>query len=470
MAYLDRTHTSVASPDPRQHHPSAHPPPSLSPSTIPILSSVLTAPKTLSLEPRLLPPPPPGFLQVRILSTTLCGSDLHYWRHFRNGSIVPKQPLILGHESCAVVTAIGPPDDTPTTAALTSTSNGHSISDFAVGDLVALEVGVPCGVCALCLPPDKGGLGRYNICPNLRFRSSGKEPAPSAGGLLEGTLQGGLNHPAAWCRKLPPGFNPHLASLLEPLSVALHAISRALPLPALPSPSAVLVLGAGPVGLLIAACLRRLLPPSPPRPKIVICDVVHSRLEAAVHELGWADSSILLSTALLSLAPPDLTAYIHKRLATTIGPSTRIEAVFECTGAPSSLSLSFHLPSAGGKVLILTIPPAESTVPLGMATLREVDILGVFRYGRGDYQRAIDVVREGKIRGIEKLVTHVFEGLSEVPRAMETLEKGIDDMGRGVVKVVVQGSEADFGDGCLKEGIWESQGQAQTKVQEEAAV
>lgn len=89
-----------------------------------------------------------------------------------------------------------------------------------------------------------------------------------------------------------------------------------------------------------------------------------------------------------------------------------------------------------------------------MATLREVDVLGVFRYSEGDYRKAIDVISHGKIRGLEKLVTHVFQGLKGVEGAMQTLSKGVDALGKGVVKVVVMGGEEDWGEGCLREGVW----------------
>ncbi|KAI5809080.1 chaperonin 10-like protein [Peziza echinospora] len=444
---------------------------------VPITACVLTSPKTLALEPRILPAPPPGFLQLRIVSTALCGSDLHYWKHFRNGSIVPQSPLILGHESCGEVTAVGP----PSSDALAGPAPAH---EWKVGDLCALEVGIPCGACTLCLPPGEGGLGRYNICPNMRFRSSGRLPPPDfpGGGLLEGTLQGGLNHPAAWCHPLPPGFNPHLGSLLEPLAVAHHAMTRALPLPPTAPPPIIIVLGAGPVGLLISACLKRLphqhLPPHPPaqkpkpplpppipasqRPKIVICDIVQARLDFAVHEVGWADASILLAPALLKLSKQDLAVYISRRLANTLPvpaatggqqQQRRIEAVFECTGVPSSLDLALHLCSPGGKILVLTIPPPETVLPLGLATLREVDIRGVFRYGPGDYERAIEVVREGRIRGLEKLVTHTVVGLGEVGSAMELLARGVDADGKDVVKVVVEGDVVPLEEGAAGVGL-----------------
>lgn len=92
--------------------------------------------------------------------------------------------MILGHEACGKVIAIG-----------------SDATGWEIGDLVALEVGVPCGKCRVC------GQGRYNICPGMRFRSSAKYP--TAGDYeeadtreaLEGTLQTVLNHKVEWCHK-----------------------------------------------------------------------------------------------------------------------------------------------------------------------------------------------------------------------------------------------------------------------------
>ena len=124
-------------------------------------------------ESRTLPSPSSDEVQVRISSTGLCGSDLHYFNHYRNGDIIVREPLTLGHESAGVVTAVG-----------------SSVTSLAVGDRVALEVGLPCKECALCQE------GRYNICKTLRFRSSAKS-FPH----FQGTLQERINHPAERCYK-----------------------------------------------------------------------------------------------------------------------------------------------------------------------------------------------------------------------------------------------------------------------------
>lgn len=110
---------------------------------------------------------------VAVKSTGLCGSDLHYYHHFRNGDIVVREPLTLGHESAGLVTAVG-----------------SAVTSLRVGDRVALEVGQPCERCELCRA------GRYNICRDMKFRSSAKA-FPHA----QGTLQEQIVHPARWCHK-----------------------------------------------------------------------------------------------------------------------------------------------------------------------------------------------------------------------------------------------------------------------------
>lgn len=127
---------------------------------------------TIRAEDRSLGPPNQGEVQIALRSTTLCGSDIHYFQKGRNGSIEIREPLCLGHESAGVIIAIGPG------------------VDLKVGDSVAIECGVPCERCERCHE------GRYNLCGQLRFRGSG-----SAWPHFQGTLQTRINHPARWTHK-----------------------------------------------------------------------------------------------------------------------------------------------------------------------------------------------------------------------------------------------------------------------------
>ena len=136
-------------------------------------ASVLHGGKDLRLEQRHLERPRPGEVQIEIRATGICGSDLHYYQFYRNGDICLQEPLSLGHESAGVVCEVGP-----------------HVSELQIGDHVALEVGVPCRGCDRCEE------GRYNLCADMRFRSSGKS-FPH----FQGTLQQRVNHPADFCHK-----------------------------------------------------------------------------------------------------------------------------------------------------------------------------------------------------------------------------------------------------------------------------
>lgn len=136
----------------------------------------LHGPQDLRLEQRTLPPLGVSDVRIRIRSTTLCGSDVHYFKFGKNGSIEVKEPLCGGHEAAGEVVGVG------------SDVLGHG--DIKVGDTVAVESGVSCMQCDACES------GRYNICSKLRFRSSG-----ASFPHFQGTLQEFIDHPAVWCHK-----------------------------------------------------------------------------------------------------------------------------------------------------------------------------------------------------------------------------------------------------------------------------
>ena len=115
-------------------------------------------------------------MQIAVKATTLCGSDLHYYTYFRNGDIQIKEPLSQGHETAGLVVAVG--------------SDVQSKYGLKVGDRVAVEAGVPCDECEVCLDGD------YNVCEKMRFRSSA-----TAFPHYQGSLRDRFNHPAKWVHK-----------------------------------------------------------------------------------------------------------------------------------------------------------------------------------------------------------------------------------------------------------------------------
>lgn len=370
-----------------------------------VRASVLHGAKDLRVETRSLPSPEQNEVQVAVQATGLCGSDLHYFNHYRNGDIIVREPITLGHESAGVVTAVG-----------------SEVSNFKVGDRVATEVGLPCEQCALCEE------GRYNICKGMKFRSSAK-----AFPHFQGTLQERINHPAKWCHKLPDNVSLEYGALVEPLSVAMHARDRANLKPG----STVLVLGAGAVGLLCAAVAKAAGAKS-----IIIADIQEDRVKFAV-ENGFADVALTVPMA-RPQTMEDKLAYA-KDLAEMVttsqangGPVGEVAVTFECTGVESCTQTAIYATQAGGKVMIIGMGNPIQTLPISAAALREVDLVGVFRYSN-TYAEVIKMLanRPPSLPDVSKLITQRFNGFDSIPKAFDMAGKVKDENGNLVLKVMV---------------------------------
>ncbi|RFU32125.1 hypothetical protein B7463_g4234, partial [Scytalidium lignicola] len=374
-----------------------------------VQASVLHGIKDLRVETRQLPPPGPKEVQVAVQTTGLCGSDLHYFGHYRNGDIIVKEPMTLGHESAGTVVAVGP-----------------QVSNLKVGDQVALEVGQPCGNCERCQE------GRYNICKEMRFRSSAKS-FPH----FQGTLQERINQSADWCYKLPPTVPLELGALLEPLSVAMHGSKRA----ALKPQSKALIFGAGAVGLLCAAMCKV------NKAKVVfIADIQPDRVKFAIDH-GFADGGIVVPMERHEKIEDKLqfARNLANKAAKEIIPSMErqeelgeVDAVFECTGVESCLQTAIYATRPGGKIMMIGMGNPIQTLPISAAALREVDLIGVFRYAN-TYEEAIKLVSSGNedLPDLTSLITQRYRGLENIPKAFETAAKVKDDNGNLVLKVLV---------------------------------
>src|ERR1043166_1477305 len=186
--------------------------------------AVLRAAKDLRIESRPIPELLPGQVLIRVRRAGICGSDLHYFQHGHCGAFVPTRPFILGHEFIGEVAAL---------------SDG--IAKPAVGGRVVVNPARACGFCSYCKA------GRGNLCPHtIMLGSAGTRPP------TDGAFAHFVAVRADQCHDVPPEIDDGLGAMMEPLAVALHAVKRA---GAVASRS-VLVLGAGPIGLLVAMTAR----------------------------------------------------------------------------------------------------------------------------------------------------------------------------------------------------------------------
>jgi L-iditol 2-dehydrogenase len=178
--------------------------------------------------------------------------------------------------------------------------------------------------------------------------------------------------------------------------------------------------------------------------EIVMADIDAARLKIAK---GLGGGRYNIKTHLLPRNPPPPTVEATMEAASSLaaevckeaGLPTGFDRVFECTGVPSCVQLGIYAAMAGGKLLLVGMGTPVQTLPLGAAALREVDIVGVFRYANC-YPAAIALFASGKLQGIaEGLVTHrvrLEDGEKAFRLAANAAREG-EDEGRVPVKVVI---------------------------------
>jgi L-iditol 2-dehydrogenase len=164
--------------------------------------------------------PGPGEVQVRVNAVGICGSDVHSYAEGAIGDTPCEYPMVLGHEPAGTVL-----------------KTGAGVTGWQKGDRAALEPALYCYHCEFCRS------GHHNVCANIRFLSN-----PG----LPGFFRECVNLPVANLLAIPPAMPLELATIVEPLAVAMHSMKFA----AIQPGETVAVFGTGPIGLLTVACLK----------------------------------------------------------------------------------------------------------------------------------------------------------------------------------------------------------------------
>lgn len=342
------------------------------------LTAILYGVEDLRLEQRPIPTPKDDEVLLEMDSVGICGSDVHYLAHGRCGHFALKNPMVIGHEASGIVAKVG-----------------SKVKHLQVGDRVAIEPGYGCRVCDFCKA------GRYNLCEEMIFCATPP---------YDGNLARYYVHPADFCYKLPAHVTMEEGALLEPLSVGVHACRRAQ----IGLGSEVLILGAGPIGLVTLITAR-----SMGASKIVVTDLVQHRLDVA-KELG-ADETLVVETS-------SDEKEVVKKIHALFGGAP--DKTIDCSGAEATSRLSILATRSGGCAVLVGMGAQEVKLPLANALAREVDIRGVFRYCN-DYPAALSLVASGKIN-VKRLITHHFN-IEETLDAFNTSRHGLG----GAIKVMI---------------------------------
>lgn len=318
--------------------------------------------RTIAVQERQPSPPAPGEVEIAVAYTGICGTDLHVLHGDMDGRVTP--PAVLGHEMSGTIAALG-----------------DGVSGWSVGDPVAVMPLRWCGECAACRA------GNSHVCQRLNF----------VGIDSPGSMQGRWTVPAALLVALPAGLPLEAAALTEPTAVAVHDVRRA----GLVAGEQALVVGGGPIGVLIATVARHA------GADVLVLEVSAERL-AMAEELG--------------LRAVDPTSTDVASLIEDWTSGAGVPVAFEVSSSPAGLDAALMSLSVRGRLTLVAIHPTSVPVNLHRVFLRELSIVGARVYQRTDFEEAVRLI-EGGVIPTERLTSSVLP-LSEVVSGFELLESG----------------------------------------------
>ena len=291
-------------------------------------------------------------VRLKMGGVGICGSDLHYYHLGRVGNAVVTEPMILGHELCGVVDEVGP-----------------GVTGLAPGQKVIVNPSDECGVCSFCRS------GHQNLCPSLRYYGSAARRPHVQGVMAEYPLV-----QARQCIPVADTVPVELGACVEPLAIALHAVSRAGNLLG----RRVFISGAGPVGCLVAAVAALNGAAS-----VTISDMERFPLDVA-HRLG-ASRMILADDAAAM-------RQLHNGC----------DVCLEASGSVGGMRTCLDNVCPGGTVVHVGFLPEEQVAyPVNTMLIRkEVTVHGSLRAYQ-EFPEAARLVESGQL-DLRPLVTTVF--------------------------------------------------------------
>ena len=319
-------------------------------------------PKDIRLTDIDAEPLKPGEVRVNTARGGICGSDLHYFNHGGFGDVRLKEPMILGHEVSGYIAELG-----------------AEVQGLEVGDLVAISPSRPCGACEYCQQ------GLQNHCMHMRFYGSAM-PFPHIQGAFRTSLV--IDSSQAVPAR---GISPEEAAMAEPLSVGLHAVSRAGNV----FGKTVMVTGCGPIGVMCVLAARRA-----GAAKVIAVDISDFTLEFA--KRAGADSVIN------SLTQPEAFEVLRSGKG-------QVEALIECSGSEAALTNAITCMRPRGAIVQLGLGGPMS-LPMMAITAKELELRGSFRFHQ-EFHKAVEFMAAGLI-DVKPILTHTY-GLDAFRDAFE---------------------------------------------------
>ena len=318
----------------------------------------------------------PDEVLIQVKACGICGSDVHGM----DGSTGRRRPpIIMGHEAAGVIAEVG-----------------ARVTGWAKGDRVTFDSTIYCGTCHFCRQ------GRVNLCDNRRVLGVSCEEYRRDGAFAEFVAV-----PQHILYRLPEGLSFERAAMVEALSIALHAVGRAV----VRAGDTAVVVGAGMIGLLVIQTLR-----AAGCGRIIAVDVNPSRLDLA-RRLG-ADEGLR--------ADGDVPGEVAKRTG-----DRGADIAFEVVGVTAALATAIACLRKGGSATLVGNLSPKVDLPLQQVVTRELTLHGSCA-SSGEYPQCLDMLARGTV-DVGPLISAVAP-LADGAAWFERLHKGEP----GLMKVILK--------------------------------
>jgi len=286
-----------------------------------------------------IPVPGPGEVLIKIKRIGICGSDIHvyYGEHSGTG-----YPVTQGHEVSGQVTAVG-----------------EGVTAFRPGQKVTIEPQVVCGKCYPCRH------GKYNLCEELKVM----------GFQTTGTASEYFCVDQSRVTRLPEDMSYDDGAMIEPLAVTVHAARHFDALDG----AKVAILGCGPIGILLAQTCKAL-----GADQVMITDVSDFRLGLAKQ----CDVDFTVNTRHRDFGQAMVDAF---------GPD-KADVIYDCAGNNTTINQAIRNARKGSKIVLVAVFAGMASADLFTLNDHELDLDTTMMYRHEDYQEAIRLAGEGKVR------------------------------------------------------------------------
>lgn len=302
---------------------------------------------------------------VKLSYAGICGTDMmiYFGLHPRAQS-----PLIMGHEFSGII------EDAP------------AGSGFKKGELVVINPLISCNACHPCHS------GNQHICDNLKY----------LGIDFDGGFSEYIKVPVKNIYKLPSEIQSDTAALIEPLAVAIHTVRRST----LKVGDTVTILGAGPIGLLIAIIAKKA-----GAKEIIISDISEYRLNLA-HSLGFTTVD----------AKKESILDVVNRHTSNIGA----DVVFEVAGNQITANQMISAIKSQGEIMVVSVYKKPPEIDLAKMHFREISLSTTRCFTINDFETAIQFLKEKEF-DLAPIISHKLP-LSEANHGFKLMEESTESM------------------------------------------